>query len=233
LYVFVKNDGVNNWDYLGYYSLSSVIRMIPLVESAGLDFAENIIKWPLYPGVTLNVDLFLTVNVKKCGCKGDGLMFSGSGGFEVYAKGGVSYQKNNKGRGKIGGKRGVKDPNYNMFGKKRITRRRDLNGRKDPKGFRNRDFHLDVDKGKFPECPKKFSVSGTLSVFVRGSAGAYFGAQFNAQYSWPITSPSFDGIQPGHNSLIGTAARGIYGVSIEVGGGGSSNLEKTLKKSGS
>lgn len=87
--------------------------------------------------------------------------------------------------------------------------------------FRERSWHADFS-GVEP-CPEQV-WTGSLYIFIRGSAGAYVGGQFNIQRTWTFG----DGVPGSDLDFSLHAAKGIYGVSIEVGGGGSMNVKAPI-----
>jgi RHS repeat-associated protein len=108
-------------------------------------------------------------------------------------------------------------------GKGSDRNKRGLDGRKNkdrgpsnrPIGaFRERTWHADFS-GVDP-CPDQ-TWAGSLYVFIRGSAGAYVGGQINVQRTWNF----YDGVSGSDFDISAHAAKGIYGVSVEIGGGGS------------
>ncbi|MFN9343153.1 MAG: RHS repeat-associated core domain-containing protein, partial [Planctomycetota bacterium] len=82
-------------------------------------------------------------------------------------------------------------------------------------GYRERNWHLDAAPGNSVSACPEAGIAGSIYIFIRGTIGAYYGAQFNIQQE---VYPTFDA---NGFSLQATAARGVYGASVEVGAGGS------------
>lgn len=59
-----------------------------------------------------------------------------------------------------------------------------------------------------------------MYLFLRGSFGAYYGVQFASVYTFKWDDPfNIDNLD-----LSGSVARGVFGLSIEFGGGGKFNF---------
>jgi hypothetical protein len=90
---------------------------------------------------------------------------------------------------------------------------------KPPSGaYRQRNLSGGLSTEALPACVdglKEF----TLSVFVRGSAGFYYGVQFQVKYNAWTLQDGFD-FDLSRLSAEGSFASGNKGASFEVGGGG-------------
>jgi len=131
----------------------------------------------------------------------------GNLGIEAYVIWG--YAGKTKGWQGKGRDRNKRDPETGLKNKKVVPEK------KPGKGFKDRDWHGDlnfIDK----KCPKEPWFGGYFTVFVRGTAGCYFGVQANAQRTWNLG----DNADGSDLSVTVSAARGVYGISIEVGAGG-------------
>lgn len=81
-------------------------------------------------------------------------------------------------------------------------------------GYRSRSWH--IDGGLMPSCPERgFQFHGGGTIFLRGSAGAGAGIQFNVQKEM---APNVD-ITEGWSTEI-RGAWNVYGATIDFGGGG-------------
>lgn len=105
----------------------------------------------------------------------------------------------------------------------RGQRYKDLTGKKrDTQGFRQRNAHLD-GVWKEPSChPCPESINSfNLYLFLRGSAGVGIaGAQFNIQQNYNLSAANTYFLSRGDFQTSYSAAHGVWGASVEVGGGG-------------
>ena len=213
LYGFVENDGVNKNDAFGLFSWEDLA-----FTSVGRDIAGNIP--PSNKGIPiglgggrLQVTWYFTGSYFGCCNSSTGQRehwFQATFGLEAYVIWGYS--------GKTPGWSG-KGRDRNKRGQDGSKNKDNLPTNKPPEGFRERKWHADFSG--ISECPKK-SLTGSLYIFVRGSAGAGFiGGQFNLQRTWTFLDDS-----TGSDIDFSVhAATGIYGASVEVGGGGSLSIQ--------
>ncbi len=205
IYVYVLNAPLTATDPYGELDLKSLV-----ISQLGYDHS-----WPLTPtpipiglgGGRLQVTLTLSGNLFKC-CNTktstEEIWYRVSLSLEAYIIWGWSGEgKPWDGPGRDRNKRnadGVKNKNSTI-------------PPPPVAGYRERNWHVDTDLVDTPPCPPE-GFSGSVYVFVRGSAGVYYGLQGNVQQE---VYPTFD--TEGFSSQF-TAARGVYGASVEVGAGG-------------
>jgi len=207
LYGFVGNEPCSYVDRLGEMSFKDIA-----FSSVGWDKSGNIPPggqgFPIgLGGARIQIIWYFTGSYFGCCNQDTGKKehwFSGTLGIEAYViwgYAGTTPGWQGKGRNRnVRGPDGVKNKNRGPSN--------------NPVGaFRERSWHADFS-GVDP-CPKQ-TWTGSLYIFVRGSAGAYYGGQFNAQRTWTFN----DGVSGSDFDFSLHAAKGIYGVSVEVGGGG-------------
>jgi RHS repeat-associated protein len=208
LYVFVVNDPCAYVDPAGEMSFKDIA-----FSSVGWDKSGNIPPggqgFPIgLGGARIQVIWYFTGSYFGCCSQKTGKKehwFSGTLGIEAYVIWGYAGKKPGwDGKGRDRNKRGpdgVKNKNRGPSDR--------------PVGaFRERSWHVDFS-GVDP-CPDQ-TWTGSVYIFVRGSAGAYVGGQFNVQRTWTFN----DGVSGSDFDFSAHTAKGIYGVSVEVGGGGS------------
>lgn len=157
LYGFVRNDGVNKLDYLGWESVDLMAAIQEFVLSrvqAGFDGSIPIAKPYIAPiGAFLQVHFYGTGLAKPCCDEDEGdmdLMWEIRGGLEAFLQWGGTLNWDSPNHGKL-------EPN---------------------KGYRDRSWHGDFNARK-AICPKKnFEVADWAVVgFLRGTLGAGVGVQ--------------------------------------------------------
>jgi RHS repeat-associated protein len=204
-------------DPMGSKSIFEYIRDFAL-NNAGASRTWNLFSFPIYgPAVTFNVDLTVYGEIHGCVCAAgqEKKYVEGGATLEAFIMGGRSF-KANKERPGPGKPRNERVPDPNRPGQ--TIKRKNLppNERAAP-GYRERSAYGTAASG-LPDCPPEyFNITG--SVFIRGSVGFYVGAQFNI--SQPITR-NFDPVSGW--SFEGSVAYGVYGASIEVGGGATASF---------
>ncbi|MBI9019489.1 MAG: hypothetical protein JEZ07_19745 [Phycisphaerae bacterium] len=211
VYEYVKSSPALFIDPYGKMSITDALGQLGV--KGGASTSKTIVLGPLGPGV---VQLTFTgsIEISNCckkraedgeGCCEQSAMICVNGDLELYYAGGKSKRAaaNRKKRKPL-----LVDV---LKGHKRKKHADEY-----PAGYRERDRYVSV--GELSDCENGLQ-DATVNVFIRGSAGAYWGVQGSINYqaynindgwdlSWDRLSGEFSG------------ARGIYGVSIEVGGGG-------------
>ncbi|MBN2716967.1 MAG: RHS repeat protein [Deltaproteobacteria bacterium] len=219
LIAFVGNNAITQIDYLGLSRINILAKVWDFIVprlSAGKDWSFPVLTWPV-PGGFLVIHIYGTVSAKIC-CDRN----RNRKNFAIDAIAGIEgfYQ--------IGYDKKV-DVIRNKWGYPI------LEGTKTSprKGYRDRDYHGDISSSK-AICPLKkngvFSLNiGDVgwvqpsnfegSVFIRGSAGIYWGKQLSAQI--PITIQDIRNFEPKKlikkAEITGSYSRGIYGASLELG----------------
>ena len=197
-------------DKIASFFKNSSLRSLGAARSKTWTFSIPI---PAIPGLSINFGLTASIDVERC-CSSSGFETNYlhiRGIVEGYGSVGKSFRKYKPGKG------GRNDPVPDPRGGNKSIKRKDARGLEDPDyGFRDRFGQVTV--GPLDDCPKEFgwSVFEDANVFIRGSAGAYFGYQFNAERPIERDFDLFSGWSFEHG-----AAFGVYGVSVEAGVGAS------------
>ena len=210
LYIFGVNNSCSYIDMLGWMSFKDIA-----FSSIGWDKSGNIPRdmqgFPVgLGGARVQIIWYFTGGY--FGCCNNGKKehwFQASFGIEAYVIWGYAGKTPGwKGKGRDRNKRGP-DGRKN---KNRGPENRPIGA------FRERSWHADFS-GVDP-CPSH-TVTGSVYIFIRGSAGAYFGGQASVTRTWTFN----DGVSGSDLDLSLHAAKGIVGVSIEVGGGGNISIK--------
>ncbi|MGN0854566.1 MAG: RHS repeat domain-containing protein [Kiritimatiellia bacterium] len=217
-YAFIANDSVNDWDDLGLISFKNL-----LFDAGGYDKS-----WTIPPGskgIPIGLGggrlmILVTSSGSRYSCcneRGEKEVWVHANlGIEAYVMwdyGGRTEGWKGKGRD-----RNRRDPETGLKNKY-------VQPQKKPgKGFKDRDWHGDynITDKKFPKNPW---FGGYLTVFVRSSAGCYLGGQVNVQRTWGLG----DNAEGSDLDISVSLARGVYGVSVEVGAGGGITGEFPVK----
>jgi RHS repeat-associated protein len=217
----------NGVDPSGLKNLSDHIKET-FFNSGGLSHTGKIVTIPLWgPAVTFNVDGTIAGDFKRCCDTASGKFryyLELAGTLEFYVMAGHSFRPNRpsgfsdngsaRRAANRGGHRNERIPHPQNPGQ--TIRRKDLPREgfpEDPRpGFRERWGNMTFNDSVGP-CPAaRWDISGEL--FLRGSVGFGGGAQFNISQE---ISSDFD---PIHGwDLEGSFGFGIYGASLEAGGG--------------
>jgi hypothetical protein len=216
LYGFIDNSPLDNVDVLGQFSWKDLA-----FTSVGGDKAGNIPPGnrgiPIgLGGGRLQVVWYFTGSYFGCCNKKTGKRehwFQATFGVEAYVIWG--YSGTTPGWSGKGRNRNVRGPNG-------VKNKHSKPTQNPPQGFRERTWHADFSG--VDECPSQ-KWTGSLYIFVRGSAGVGFaGGQFNLQRTWTFN----DNSTGSDLNFSMHAAGGIYGASVEVGGGGSLSVQAPI-----
>ncbi len=221
LYEFVRNCPLMFVDPSGTESLGEMIGgLIGAIPVTTIGISKTGHKFfplptpPFPPGSRFHLAYTIAGEFKKC-CRGQDLHSVAvlSFALEGYATWGFAGKWSKEELPAVNGKK-KRGRDQIPDGEGGMARRRDVEGTDKPweEGYRARHFYLTKDD--VSGCPEPW-FDWQASVFLRGTIGWYWGTQLNI--SQPVTK-DFDFIK-GWN-LDGGIARGVYGVSVELGVGG-------------
>jgi len=202
LYGFVKNNGINELDYLGLSSVDlgpKIKDFLISQASVGFDGSRLIANPFIAPlGAFLQIHFFGTLLAKPCCDRKEGdmdIMWEAKGGLEAFLQWGGAFEWKTSNHGKL-------EPN---------------------KGYRDRSWHADFNEQP-AICPDGiFEFQWTdwsIVAFIRGTLGAGIGVQGSLEYT--VAQYNFD-----PDSLLdrlhgsGSIAWGVLGGSLELGINGS------------
>ena len=214
-YDYVANSPLGDFDWIGCISLSEfVIKYVN--SSLGVDFSipllGNGIPLPWIPGCPrAQVHIVVSGEMRWC-CKDSGRdqYFKGTIGLEAYLVWGYGKKRPYKGHDR--NKPDPERPGHKM---------KEHDDHPKDSGYRSRTGHFDGNVGKLKDCPQKGFHWDELTgaIFLRGSVGCGFaGLQANVQIN-VAENMSLESLVSGSWSL----AHGIYGATVEFGGGGYGN----------
>jgi RHS repeat-associated protein len=206
IFAFVLNESLDHVDVIGLISIESIIMAniggdisLPIFRPYGLPLGTT--------GLRFQIHVTLSGNFFSCCRNGENASFaSGTVGVEAYIIGGR-------------GKDRIKEHNdRNKPDRYRPGKRKFYDDEPPDSGYRSRTWHMDFAFPR-PDCPAdglhRQKTEGVI--FLRGSAGVGFaGVQFNIQKKFAAGVELDEGW-----SLSGSLATGVWGATIEGGGGGS------------
>ena len=202
LYCYCLNDSISRIDADGKASVSSII-------SGNLGYDKS---WPLLgpfgipigaTGARLQIHAFISCELFQCCQDGVRKLYARANlGLEPYIVWGKGKSRNTKGRDR-------NKPDTHRPGKQK-----DYSTDPQDSGYRSRSWHVGGAMITEP-CPKSGIQFEYLSgsIFLRGSAGAGVGAQFNIQKNVDGSADVTSGW-----SVSGEFATGVWGATIEFGG---------------
>ena len=203
-----ENNPIDEIDALGLVSIADIVltnigydRSGPLLGPYGVPVPST--------GARLQIQFYFSGNFSQCCKNGHKTEYAiGTLGIEAFLTRGQGRSRRIKGRDRNKPdpyRPGLKMKNHPTY--------------PPDSGFRSRSWHIDTAI-PVPKCPRTGltfqHVSG--SIFLRGSAGAGVGVQFNIQKD---IRPDVD-ITEGWSASL-SLAMGIWGSSVDFGGGGSAS----------
>ncbi len=212
LYEYVGSRPYTALDPFGLFDFSAFANSLR-VHGAGYCFSGDILYIPLPFGLSLHITGSVCLELIVC-CKNKATYGAWKilGSLEGYVQIGITWKKTKptKGTG-----RNTRIPNPWNPGKT-------IKAKKTPPllpghpGFRERSVHVDFGCG-LSTCPAVPSWSFYGTIFLRGSAGAWVGVQFNVSKtirSWDDVTDFFS-----NWSAEGSVSYGVVGASLEAGVG--------------
>ena len=183
------------------------------------------IPFPPFPAISFHAKVILEAGVNFCCDQKDAKVkayLSGSVRLDLYGSVGLGQRTWRDKAFPPGEKRGrndrMADPRPGHGGEQ-IKRKKlapQLRHPETGEGFKA------VFDNQLPPCPEKWEfIDWSLHAYVRGSAGFYWGYQFNLENSFKNPKDLFDAEKWNLTHGVGT---GIYGVTAEFGVGGSVSL---------